>query len=483
MLTVNPGARRRRAVVTLARRTRHPLTVPLLMAVLVLAVGAQVACVFKFPSWGNDEPAHLGYVAALARGDLPTIESDTVPDPAAFGDLAPALEGWDEEHGDIWTANHPPLFHLALLPLWWAGDGEPQQVFIALRLVNTLGFAAWVFLVGLIARELVPRRPAVPALAAVVAAAPTLALRGGFLMNDGVGSAAALLLLWTTVRMLRDRTAGTWLAVGSAAGVVAAGTRASGVLMVAACCVALLVAVRRREGARRALLAAGVVGGVPALATGWFYLRNLRLYGDVTGQAALLDKFDRSPVTAIGQVWSIPSVDEAVFSMPITLLVLVGLVPVLVAGRLRRAGLRADAAWLLLIAHGLVTATQIVAFLRAGGGYHDRYLMTTMPLLATAAALAMLEVGRRSGDAVPPTTSDRREWLVATRWATVLLVWLGAALVVLERVQIFGRQDHHPVEGPLPEALVAVAALAGALVWATFAVRARGDQVRAEPAR
>ncbi len=465
MLTVNPATSRHPAVDSLRRRSGHPMTVPVLMAVLVMAIGAQVACVFKIPSWGNDEPAHLGYVAALAGGELPTIETDTVQDPEDFGGLAGAMEGWDEEHGDIWTANHAPLFHVALLPLWWASQDEPQHVFIAMRLINTIGFALWVVLVALIARELVPRRPAVPALAAVLAATPTLTLRAGFLMNDGVSSAGALLALWMTVRILRREVTGGRLALAALGGVIAAGTRASGVLMVAVCCLALLVVVWRRDGWRRGVVAAGVVGGVPALLTGWFYLRNYQLYGDFTGQSALLDKFQRSEVTSIRDVWRIPSLDEAIYSTPIPLLILLVLVPIAVVARARRTGVQWDAAWVLLIAHAGITAVQIVGFLQAGGGYHDRYLMTVMPLLATAAALAMLRLGRASG------TTPRRDWSVAAVWTALLLAWLAVALVWLERLQIFGRQNHHPVQGPLPEVLVGVGVCAGLLALATCVVR------------
>ena len=62
---------------------RH-YAVPVLVALLMALVGAQIALIFKVPSWANDEPAHIGYVAALAQGQLPTINTDIVDDPARF---------------------------------------------------------------------------------------------------------------------------------------------------------------------------------------------------------------------------------------------------------------------------------------------------------------------------------------------------------------------------------------------------------------
>ncbi|UUZ59988.1 hypothetical protein [Nocardioides sp. B-3] len=123
----------------------HPYAVPLLAALLPALVGAQIAMVFKVPSWGNDEPAHTGYVAALAEGRLPTIETDIVDDPDRFPGTAGEFRGWDEDHGDIWTANHPPLFHPAMVPVWWVASEHQSGMIITMRLANTLGFAVWLF--------------------------------------------------------------------------------------------------------------------------------------------------------------------------------------------------------------------------------------------------------------------------------------------------------------------------------------------------
>ncbi len=450
----------------LDRFTANSMSVPALLALLVFAIGAQVAMTYKIPSPGNDEPAHLGYIGALAAGDLPTIDSPNVDDPERYGDLTDALQGWDEPHSEIWTANHPPLFHLALVPLFNLSDGEPRTVFIAMRLVNTFGFALWILLVGLIARELVPRRPAVPALACLVALMPTLSLRSGFLMNDGVSASGSLLLILMTIRMLRDSVAPDRLAVASLAGVVAAGTRASGALTVAVCAVILLVVVVRREGWRRGLSATALIGGVPAVATGWFYLRNRSLYGDFTGQDALLEKFGRDPVNSVREIAAIPGIDEALITAPIPLLLLGILVPV-AALRVGRAGWQWDPAWGLLGVLTGLTSFNLVGFLAAGGGFHDRYLMAIMPLPATLAALALATLGRGRGHAA----TERREWLVATVSAAALLAWLGGAVWWLEERYIFTRPRDLPVDGALPDLLIGVAVVAGCAIVATLARR------------
>lgn len=465
-------------MITSARHLRsHPYAVPLLAAVLLALVGAQIALVFKVPSWGNDEPAHVGYVAALAEGRLPTIESDIVDDPARFPGTATEFRGWDEEHGDIWTANHPPLFHLAMVPVWWVASEDQSAMIITMRLANTLGFAAWLFLVGVLASELSRRRPAVAALAVVVAAAPTLVLRSAFFVNDGWASASALLLLLMTIRMMRDVATPARIAVAVAAGTVAAGTRAQGVLVVALCATALLIVLTRRAGWRRGMTVAAAVGGIPALAFGWFYLRNLRLYGDLTGQDALLQKFGRDPVTSWHRIDNIPGLTEPTLSTAIVIVAALVLVPVALIRSVRRRGIRLDAAWLLLGLHALVTLQNVVAFLATGGGFHDRYLMQVMPLLATATAVGMLEVGRWWRRPAPGTrAAQQRDWWVAAGWAGVLLVWLAGAVATLEHYYVFSRQESSPVDGPVPDALVALAVVTGGAVLAVMVGRARAPR-------
>jgi hypothetical protein len=457
-----------------SRLRTHPYAVPLLAALLLALVGAQIALVFKVPSWGNDEPAHVGYVASLAEGRLPTIESNIVDDPARFPGTAVEFRGWDEDHGDIWTANHPPLFHLAMVPVWWVASGDQSHMVITMRLANTAGFALWLFLVGVLALELVPRRPAVSALAVVVAAAPTLVLRSGFFVNDGWASASALFLLLLTIRMLRGAVTPRIVALAVAAGTVAAGTRAQGVLMVALCSFALLIVVTGREGWRRGVGVFAVVGGIPALAFGWFYIRNLRLYGDLTGQDALLAKFGRSPVAGLDRIDNIPGLTEPTLSTLVVIVAALVLVPIALVRSSRRHGFRLDAAWVLLGIHGLFTLQNIVAFIATGGGFHDRYLMQVMPLIATATAVGMLEVGRWWRRPSPLTeAAERRDWWVAAGWSAVLLLWLAGALAVLEYHYVFSRQDGSPVDGPFPDALAVMAVVVGAAAVAVMVSRAR----------
>lgn len=478
---------------TPARLVRRPDAVGLLVAGLLLLVGVQLALVSSVPSWANDEPAHVGYVAALADGRLPTIETDIVDDPDRFPLTADEFRGWDEEHGDIWTANHPPLFHLAMVPVWWAlSDVNQSGMVISMRIANALGFAVWLYLVGLLARHLVPGRPAVAELAVVVAAAPTLVLRSSYLQNDGWASAAAVLLLLMTVRILREGVTPQRVALAVAAGTAAAGMRAQGALLVALCSTLLLVVLvaraRRTWRSRgRAVGVAALVGGVPAAAWGWFYVRNHLLYGDFTGQDALLDKFDRAPV-ALDQLLTVRTLEQPFQATSLVLGCALLLVPIALVGSVRRHGLRIDPVWTLLLVHAVVTVVSLVGFMQSGGGFHDRYLMQLMPLLATVTAIGMLGAGHWWRSSPRGTVgADRRDRWTAAVWSVVLLVWLGGTLVWLEDRHVFSRQEFSPVDGPVPDALVAVAVLLGVAVVDVMMRRAwrigRLDEVDLEAMR
>ncbi|MBZ5737492.1 hypothetical protein [Nocardioides mangrovi] len=460
------------------RAGAHPFAVPALMSLLICLIGANVALSTQIPSWGNDEAPHLGYVVALAHGHLPTIDSPIVRSWADYPPGSFGLVGWDGAHMDIWTANHPPLYHAMLVPLWWIFGGDLTHAVISMRLANTAGYGLWVLLVGLIARDLVPRRPAVVALATVIAVTPTLALRAGYLMNDGWGCAAALLMMLMTIRMLRGGPGAITnrrIAVAAAAGVLAAGTRAPGVLVVAVCCLTLLLCLGRT---RRGLLAAVVTGGVPALATGWFYLRNLHLYGDLTGQEALIEKFQRVPVTSLSGIGGVPGLWEPLVAAWIPLVVFLTVVPYVVVRRVRAGaigpGWRPDPSWTMLVVNAGLTGANIIGFIRIGGGFHDRYLMTVMPLFATLAALAMLSVRRRPLRAVGERSIhfERREWRIAGMWATAMLAWFVVAIAYQEWYFVYRPQGHNLVGGPVPALLLVAAAVVGVLTLVVMARRA-----------
>lgn len=267
-----------------------------LIAVLALFVSFGMLNVFGVPDLKPyDERAHLGYSLALADGVLPSIESKLPT--SVFGRASGV-------RAHVWVANHPPLFYAIAAPFTSHGLSSAG-------LAGAVTYGRWVSLllasVGLIyvhaAARLLSRGDERFALFATVVSAsfPSLIQIGSLVHNDGLAflvaagglhSALALALrgysigrvasltVWACLAML---TRFTSLAVLGAMGLIACG--------------GLLFAFESplRQRLIRSLSTGAILVASVAVTSGWFYVRNVRLYGDITGGAVLFRKFGRSP--------------------------------------------------------------------------------------------------------------------------------------------------------------------------------------------
>lgn len=409
----------------------------LLVVLVILAMSLQVA-VSTPPLHQADERAHASYATVLAHGTLPTIRTPIPDEPDRYPRLARMLQGRDAAHRSIWVANHPPLYYAMSVPLVWVGDGlgRPSVTYLGMRVLNALGFAAAVLLAALIAGELVPRRRGAMLLgtAALALSAGAIPYRAGAIYNDGIATAAAFLVIWLGLRMVRDGPAARGVAQVAVAGAAAAAARSTGLVAVVFACAAVAAAYLLRErtarGVARAGLAVAAVGGLPAAAIGWFYLRNISLYGSMTGSGALFQQFGRAPsgstlhtlvdpqfyVQLLESLW----VDELLPTPFVAVAALVALVLLLGGGMLlaRARGLRRPRAedvvvWLVVLGYSGVLVGGTASFIAGGGQMHARYALALLPLLGACFGLALRALAR------------------ACRWeaSRVLQVCLSASLV------------------------------------------------------
>lgn len=383
----------------------------------------------------NDEQAHASYAIALSRGVLPTVDTADPLDPSRYPQVASILFGQDAAHREIWTANHPPLYYALCVPLVWLGDavGHPGVTLLGMRLVNALGYAASIVLVGLLAGELVPRRRVVPVLAsAMLLACGAVPFDGGSIYNDGLGTATAFLTLLLGFRMIRTgvtRERVVWAAV---AGVAAASTRSTGLVAVLILGASVLAALWLRDPTlrtlRRGVVTAVWIGLAPVVAIGWFYVRNAVLYGDLTGSAYLFEKFGRATHGTtlyqvvnpefwgqlLGGLWADEKIPKHWMVAPVVILVLTvaGLAADHAAKQRPRAGgllravplpgaepgrterLQELAVRALTVAYAVIVAVNVAAFTAGGGWLHARYALPLLPLVATGTSLALLRLGR-----------------------------------------------------------------------------------------
>ncbi|OIJ28385.1 phospholipid carrier-dependent glycosyltransferase [Nocardioides luteus] len=429
-----------------ARLPKRLLAAMVLVAFFALSLSSYVALTRSLQYQTRDEGPNAGYAVELASGRLPTIDTPVTTDARRYPQVVEGLETMvDEPHRDIWTANHPPLYYLMSLPFVAAAGAldAPQVMTVGMRLINAVGSALCVLLVGLIAFEVTRRATTAFLATAVSASCAVLVTAGGHIANDGVAVAASSLTLLATIRILNRGLSPRRLALVALAGAAAAGAKAPGVLTVVLCgaaiAAALLIKDRSGRGVVRALAASAVATGVPGLATGWFYVRNIVLYGDPTGTGALLDKFDREPngtwwqVLTDGSLWVdwyerlwVPLLAEG-YVVVADLLGIVAAIGLLVLLVRRRITGSADPwsrpGWLLLAVHAVVVLANLVGFVAGGGNPNDRYLLPLMPLLATVLAVGVMAIV----DVLPVGRRESRADLAAA--ATTLALGVYAFLI------------------------------------------------------
>lgn len=466
-----------------------PRAVLLLLGLIMLGMCVQVAMLAP-PLSGNDEKAHYSYAVSLYEGTLPDIDTPMPDEPDRFPLLSRAIAHQpDDAHREIWVANHPPLYYVASVPLIAVADAvsSPGGGQFAMRLLDALGMATGIALTGALALELVPRRPIVAVLAPLlVLSCVTVAYDGGFILNDGPAFAASTLTLLLAVRLLRRGPEPVLLAGAAAAGAAAAALRAPGVVAVAVCALGALLGALRRPGDPRRVVrglgAAVLVGAVPAAVIGWFYVGNLRRYGDIGATDALVRKFHRAPRGSFldaltdgqfytaqfrGQWLRLPGMtDGRLLVIPLVVggLALLGLLVAAGAALRRRddapAGGATVLAWLLAVGFTVAIEASVLTFFTAGGSDHGRYLIPVLPVLATVTAAGLLGLG----ELVPVGEVIRRDALIAVFTAVPMLT-MGAILHL--------RSDHLIVAGGyLPD--LDMPMIPGAGNWAALGVAGIG---------
>ncbi len=419
----------------MSRRPSIPVLVGL-VAIVVALVGIGALHALQQPAfWPTDETAHVGYAQEIASFRLPQIrEFPEVPVEARQWQAERSMAN-DTRYRGVWVANHPPLHYVAVAPLIWisratdAGDGG----LILMRLANVTFAAVGVVFTFLLASELTRRNHRLALLAAaLVALVPQGHAVFSQALNDGLGFAAGTAVVWAGARCLRriDDLTKRDLALLAATAVVAFGSRASTMLLAIA--VVGVVALRRftrpaPSAGVQARLAARValIGLGPAVVVfGWFYLRNMVLYGDVGASQYLLEMFRRERRGSVLDTvvrWSMwsdvydglmsPTTRRRIVppgSLVITLIAAFGVGIAFITGRISRGDeshFDADRArddrthesstfrW--QIALGLVMvaliALTIAQHASGGGNAHARY---AMPAIGVAAVLLVIGMER-----------------------------------------------------------------------------------------
>lgn len=408
-----------------SQRPRWKVTTVGLVGVLVAFVGfGLLHALEQTPFVAPDETAHVGYAQDVASLSLPEISEFPVVPISATQWRAERESARDDRYRGVWVANHPPLSYVAVAPLIWlsrAGEAADGGL-ILLRFANVAFAAVGVALTYKLAEELTDANRELALMsAALVAVIPLGHAVFSQALNDGFGFACATAVVWAGVRAIRrdDRHFRRDLVVLGAAAAACFGARAT--TMLVATTVVLTVAVywlsRPTSTWTRRCRDAGtviVVGLLPAVVLfGWFYVRNIALYGDIGASRYLLDRFDRERRGSVldmvtrGGMWarayqgllSPTTVARRLprFTNVLSALAVAGVAVVAVTGRIHRgvaspqgSGVVRWRVVLCLVAAGTVAIT-LAQHVSGGGNPYSRYLL---PAVGVSAALFIVGMER-----------------------------------------------------------------------------------------
>lgn len=286
-----------------------------LAALLLLFLGLHALYSWAIPlGEGPDEHGHLAYVLFLAaEGRLPVQRADAaasdVPGeghqpPLAYVLAVPAVAWLPADERQILLTANPSFV--------WAGGDEPGAfmrgsrelwpwppltlAWHLARAVSGLWGAAAVVFTYLAARQLRPGdRGLAPLAAALVALNPQLLFTTALVSNDALLAALGAALLWWCVRGGGGSRGGSlrWAVVAGALFGLALLTKQSALLLGP---VLLLAGWRAAGGRWRRAAALTLAWGLTSLlVAGWWFARNLALYGDLFGLAVFKTEFATQP--------------------------------------------------------------------------------------------------------------------------------------------------------------------------------------------
>jgi len=287
-----------------------------LFIVVAVLYGATIP-IFESP----DANGHYAYIHELTEGrGLPVqgtpsgerVTGYVASHPPLYYALCAALTFWNEEDVDrqdwAWrnphhamgypgsVANKNYLVHTQAERFPWRGT--PLTMHIA-RLVSTaLGLLAVVATYGIVLELFPERRWLALGAASLTAFNPMFVFTAARASNDAAVAAFGSLVLWGAVRLAVRGLSRRGLALLGAALGLAVLSKLSGVILAPAVALALLLNTLRNTQEtrflgktwflRRLLIDAVILFGATALVCGWWFGRNLLLYGELMGTHAWL---------------------------------------------------------------------------------------------------------------------------------------------------------------------------------------------------
>ncbi len=283
-----------RAFVAVVDRLVTPERWGLLAIVVIFAtLGALNVHIMK-PYASGDEPRHTAYAVAIARDKkIPNVR-ETIKPKSVFA----------TNPGTQAAAAHPPLYYYIVGNIVEGAKNEKSmhaRLYRARLVTMSFGALSLVFVFGIV-RLLAPKRPVLAlSTTAVLGTLPAFINGSCVIGNDSLGTLTSCIAFYAAVRVLVRGPKPVGVALALLAIAFAPFSRFLGFVVAGpALLLVMLAMVLHTQGTLLRKLGWGAAVGAAgaaliALIDGWFYLRNYRLYGDVTASSAFLESFHRKP--------------------------------------------------------------------------------------------------------------------------------------------------------------------------------------------
>ncbi len=406
-----------------------------LLWLLIAFIGCSLLYLWATPPLeASDELWHFGFVDHVANtGELPVQVVGVATQWEQEGSQPPlyyligALLVKPIDRGDFDLASQPNPHTQAGIPgavgnknlvLHASVHPAPTGTALAVYVLRLFGIACGVVTIAAVyrvARLIAPERGAVALLAAgITAFNPMFLFISASVNNDVLVTALTSLALWQTISLLRDgfglrRCFAIALLIA-----LAALTKLSGLVIVPVVALAALWVAVRDGNWRGLLIFGGLIAIIGGLVAGWWYLRNLALYGELFGTATMAavagvraDPFSLSTLLAEFQgfrftYWGVFGAVNLMTYRPfynlmdaISLLAVAGVILAL----LRRKTWTARFPLLLLALAALIGTAGVIAWTSQTYASQGRllfpYLAAISPLLAVGLCELLALVGQR----------------------------------------------------------------------------------------
>lgn len=275
-----------------------------LAGIVVLFLGLGSGYILATPRWNNpDEPAHYAYLKHLATtGQFPVLEMGDW-DQYLLGELTRRTFRPDDDVERLRYEGHqPPLYYMIMVPFYRAAEwlGSNARI-VSLRWVNLALASLTIVLTYAATRLLLPGRAWLAVTAAGVSAfIPMHTAMSASINNDPLAELLAAAMMLALLAGLRG---GFGLKAAGGVGLVA------GLLLLTKVTVYGLVGLGLAVLLlKRAWRAASLVVLIAALVSGWWFLRNIQVYG-------ALDPFGlaRHDLVVVGQPRTAPGVEAIAY--------------------------------------------------------------------------------------------------------------------------------------------------------------------------